>query len=67
MILDMYHAYCVKWDILLNELNPKKTKNMFGKGTKPIFTVTINGADIPWVDQWKYLCITLKSGRRFGC
>ena len=40
---------------------------MFGKGIKPTFTVKINGADILWVELWKYLGITLKSGRKFGC
>ena len=65
MILDMCHTYCVKWDILLNV---KKTKNMmFGIGPKPTFIVKMNGADIPWVDQWKYLGISLKSGKKFGC
>ena len=26
-----------------------------------------NGADIPWVHQWKHLGVTLQSGRKFGC
>ena len=65
MILDICHSYCVKWDILLNS---KKTKNMmFGKGSKPSYTVKMDGTDIPWVDQWKYLGISLKSGKKFGC
>ena len=64
-ILKLCHCYCVEWDILLNA---KKSKNMvFGKGTKPTFLVSIGNATIPWVDSWKYLGVTLKSGPRFGC
>ena len=64
-ILDLCHAYCLEWDILLNA---SKTKNMmFGRGNAPSFTVRIDGADIPWVHQWKYLGVTLQSGRKFGC
>ena len=45
-----------------------KTKSMmFGKGTKPSFAVKIDDVDISWVDQWKYLGITLKSGKKFEC
>ena len=40
---------------------------MFGKGTKPTFTIQFHNVAIPWVDRWKYLGVTLKSGVRFGC
>ena len=64
-ILNLCHTYCIEWDILLNV---KKTMNMmFGKGTKPTFNTQINNVTIPWVDHWKYLGVTLKSGLRFGC
>ena len=64
-ILDLCHFYCVEWDILLNA---KNTMNMaFGKGTKPPFLTSINNVSIPWVEKWKYLGITLKSGARFDC
>ena len=64
-ILTLCHEYCTTWDILLNA---KKSKNMcFGKGSKPIFTTKINGVSIPWVDQWSYLGVNLKSGLKFGC
>ena len=64
-ILDLCHFYCVEWDILLNA---KNTMNMaFGKGTKPSFLTSINNVSIPWVEKWKYLGITLKSGARFDC
>ena len=39
----------------------------FGKGTKPSFLTSINNVSIPWVEKWKYLGITLKSGARFDC
>ena len=64
-LLNLCHSYCVEWDILLNA---KKTKNMFfGKGSSPSFCTRMNNIKIPWVDQWKYLGVTLKSGVKFGC
>ena len=64
-LLDLCHQYCIDWDILLNA---KKSKNMaFGKGSTPTFTIQINNVEIPWVDQWKYLGVTLKCGTRFNC
>ena len=57
--------YCEKWDI---GLNAKKTKNMFfGKKLDPKWKLKLNGAEIDWVPEWKYLGVTLKSGVRFGC
>ena len=65
ILLNLCHSYCVEWDILLNA---KKTKNMvFGKGCKPTFQTKMNNIEIPWVDHWKYLGVTLKSGAKFGC
>ena len=64
-ILDLCNEYCREWDILLN---PKKTKNMFfGKGTAPSFCLHIESTQIPWVDKWNYLGVTLKSGPTFSC
>ena len=64
-LLDICSAYCETWDIMLNA---KKTKNMFfGKGDTPTFDVVMNNVRIPWVDNWKYLGLTLKSGDRFSC
>ena len=40
---------------------------VFGKGSKPSFSVKINNIAVPWVDQWKYLGVALKSGARFSC
>ena len=56
-LLDLCHDYCVEWDILLNA---RKTKNMmFGKGSYPSYSTIVNGVSVPWVDQWKYLGVTL--------
>ena len=64
-ILNICLAYCSEWDILLNA---KKTKNMcFGKGPTPEFSLTLNGATIPWENQWTYLGVVLQSGAKFGC
>ena len=38
-----------------------------GSKSKINFQPRLNGAPIEWVDQWKYLGVTLKSGPRFGC
>ena len=64
-ILDTCSEYCHKWDILLN---PKKTKNLFfGKGNAPGHVVSINGSNIPWLNSWNYLGVTVKSGAKFSC
>ena len=39
----------------------------FGKKLEPIWKLKLNGAEIDWVPEWKYLGVTLKSGVRFGC
>ena len=49
-------------------LNPKKTKNMyFGKSMEISFKPTLNGSQIEFLSEWKYLGVVLKSGSRFGC
>ena len=64
-MLDICSEYCCIWDIMLN---PKKTRNLFfGKGDMPLHSVTINGTAIPWVEQWEYLGVTIKSGNQFSC
>ena len=64
-LLDLCHAYCVEWDILLNA---KKTKNVFfGKGVAPTHSTHINNVPIPWVNQWTYLGVNVKSGPKFDC
>ena len=39
----------------------------FGKPTDIKFKPTIGDVEIDWVSEWKYLGVTLKSGKRFGC
>ena len=64
-LLDICGSYCVEWDICLNA---KKTINMsFGTKKSINFQLTLNGANIQWNDEWKYLGVVLKSGKRFGC
>ena len=33
----------------------------------PLHSITINGTSIPWVEQWDYLGVTIKSGNQFSC
>ena len=64
-LLDLCHAYCVEWDILLNA---KKSKNLFfGKGVAPAYSCQINNVSIPWVNDWPYLGVRVKSGPKFDC
>ena len=39
----------------------------FGTKKSINFQLTLNGANIQWNDEWKYLGVVLKSGKRFGC
>ena len=64
-LLNACSSYCTEWDICLNV---NKTKNMyFGKNLSFDFRPTLNDTPIDWVKEWKYLGVTLKSGRRFCC
>ena len=64
-LLNLCSSYCAVWDI---GLNPKKTKNMcFGKKVDLKVKVSIDGSEIDWVHEWKYLGVMLKSGPRFSC
>lgn len=64
-LLDICSKFCTEWDI---GLNPKKTKNLFfGKPTTISHKLTLNNSAINWVDEWKYLGVVLRSGKRFGC
>ena len=64
-LLNLSYNFCQQWDICLNE---KKTKNMyFGKSCQIDFQVSMNGKNIDWTEQWKYLGVVLKRGTRFGC
>ena len=65
LLLKECNEFCIEWDICLNT---KKSKLMyFGKKCTDLFTPLLNGEPIEWVASWKYLGVTLVSGRRFGC
>ena len=40
---------------------------MFNISVKINFHPTLNGVPVEWVREWKYLGVTLKAGRHFGC
>ena len=64
-LLELCGAYCQEWDICLNA---KKSKSMyFGKTTEIEYRLTLNGASIDWADEWKYLGVILRQGKRFNC
>ena len=64
-LLDICGDYCAKWDICLNA---KKTKNMsFGAKRSISYQLRLNGVAVKWTEEWKYLGVVLKSGKRFGC
>ena len=65
LLLKECNEFCIEWDICLNT---KKSKLMYvGKKCTDLFTPLLNGEPIEWVASWKYLGVTLVSGRRFGC
>ena len=64
-LLDLCGSYCQEWDI---GLNAKKSKNMyFGKKAEISFCPTLNGTLVEWVQEWKYLGVTLRHGKVFNC
>ena len=66
-ILDICSTYAEDWCIWYNE---KKTKIMaFGKKFDSFSCVplTMNGKNLSFVSEWKYLGVTVKSGRYFSC
>ena len=64
-LLRVCEAYCEEWDI---GLNAKKSRNIyFGKRTDISHDILLNGRKIDWADQWPYLGVMLKSGKRFDC
>ena len=65
LLLKECNEFCTEWDICLNT---KKSKLMyFGKKCTDLFNPLLSGEPIEWVDSWKYLGVTVVSGRRFGC
>ena len=39
----------------------------FGKKCARLFSMSLNGRILEWVDSWNYLGFVLVSGKRFGC
>ena len=64
-LIQVCESYCIEWDI---GLNAKKSCNIyFGKRTDISHDILLNGRKIDWADQWPYLGVMLKSGKRFDC
>ena len=64
-LLKACEDYCSKWDICLNT---KKTKNLaFGSSITNLCPLFLNGNEIEWVSEWKYLGLTLQSHNFFNC
>ena len=65
LLLKLCESYCIEWDI---GLNAKKSRNLyFGKRTKILHDIILNGNKVEWADEWPYLGVTLKSAKVFGC
>ena len=66
-LLDICEEYAFSWCILYNE---RKTKLMyFGKHFQSFSCapITLNGAPLEFVSEWKYLGVYLRSGTNFTC
>ena len=64
-LLDKCSEFCVRWDICLNA---KKSKLLyFGKRCGGLFSPSLDGKQLEWVDSWDYLGVNLVSGKEFGC
>ena len=64
-LLDLCGSYCIEWDICLNA---SKTKNLFfGRKFGSLARLSLDDKFIDWVDECKYLGVTLKSGKCFSC
>ena len=64
-LLKVCEDYCARWDICLNA--SKSRSLYFGKKTSIPYKVLLNNRVVEWADEWKYLGLTLKSGKSFGC
>ena len=64
-LLKACEVYCNRWDICLN---PKKTKNVaFGSSVSNLCPLFLDGKKLEWVENWKYLGVTLQSHHFFNC
>ena len=65
ILLELCGDYCNEWDICLNA---RKSKLLFfGKPIDISCEIHLNGNKVEWAKEWKYLGVTLKSGRYFSC
>ena len=65
VLLQTCNEYCIEWDICLNA---RKLKLMyFGSRCTNLFTPSMNGTPLEWVESCTYLGINLVSSRRFKC
>ena len=63
ILLDACNDYCIEWDICLNA---RKSKLMyFGKRCTNLFTPSLNGSPVEWVDSCVYLGVCLVSSLYF--
>ena len=65
VLLDACSEYCIEWDICLNS---RKSKLMyFGKRCTDLFSPSLNGSPLDWVDSCNYLGVFLVSSLYFKC
>ena len=65
LLLETCSNYCIEWDICLNA---HKSKLMyFGNRCTELFTPSVNGSPIEWVESCMYLGVCLTSSRFFKC
>ena len=65
ILLNACNEYCIEWDICLNA---RKSKLLyFGKRCTNMFTPSLNGTPIQWVDSCLYLGVCIVSSLRFKC
>ena len=63
-MMDLCSEFCKTFCLSFNE---KKSKVMvFGKNTSSLMPLSLNGSQIEYVHEWKYLGATIKSGCRLG-
>ena len=65
ILLEACNDYCIQWDICLNA---RKSKLMyFGSRCTNLYTPSLNGTPIEWVETCMYLGVCLMSSKKFKC
>ena len=65
ILLDACSDYCNQWDICLNA---RKSKLIyFGKRCSDLYSPSLNGTPLAWVDSCAYLGVCLVSALHFKC